>query len=103
MTKQEAARLRNNLKMRLMGATAIFAFNHHARVITIDERTRMYLVQEAIEKLLATWEEQSMELGFEIKPYRCIWCGKRGNVEHIYKDNMNYCAKHFKELNFNDE
>lgn len=90
MTEQEKARTRNWNKARLMGITI------NSSILTDIEKLIAHQILQLRDRLIENWDENSEEfLGHSLKPFKCVWCGKRSNKEYIV-DGDNYCYKHFK-------
>lgn len=88
MTTQEI-RTRNWQKARLMG------FNLDSRILTVKEKEIYSLILEHKKILIDFWDNNTEELiGYPLPPYKCNWCGKRSNKEHLINGD-NFCMKHF--------
>lgn len=86
-SKQEFARERNFIKLRITG-TIYAHFNYRSKYFTNDENEIMKSISELQERLLEEFDNESVKLGLNVIP-KCL-CGKRRKTpceEYCYKIN----------------
>lgn len=87
---QKLACKRNMLKMRLMGATALFASQFG---YTPEENLVFHVVNHNIKKMLQDWDDNSIQLGLTpTKAKRCVTCFKN-RVPYRIQRNCAFCKK----------
>lgn len=93
---QKLASERNWMKARLLGIT----FNvSNEGSLADNELELMGEILAIRDKLIAGWDDNSIALGFHLKPYKCHWCSKRSNKQYILEqDSTNCCLKHYNEF-----
>ena len=84
-------RTRNWQKARLAG------FGMNDIVMTDREREVYQQIMRLKFELLDMWDVNTeILIGHPLPPYKCNWCGRRSNVEYLFKDE-NFCYKHYQE------
>lgn len=66
--------------------------------ITAEEENTMREILAIRDKLVKGWDNNSLKLGINLKPYKCESCGKRSYKTYLI-DEINYCKYHYTLFN----